>query len=277
MWCLKRNTASAPNCQAGQSRVRPDQPPSVLKFHGKEDLRAVLPYERIPLEIETTDDIAVAGVELEYRVNDEEPVRQPLALEGGDTPSAVARHLWELAGKVKEGDRVSYRFRVRDNLPKEYKGPHVIVYPADRWLTLQVVRRGDPLKQQEILAQRDEINRKLEAIKTALLKEKAGVQKVRQDTPNQATLPPDQAEQVKQLQQDNRDSQKALRDVAQTADATPMLQPLAELARNVADREMHQSQQALDQAPGKHRPASAPPASTRPTSSSPPPSSGSTS
>jgi hypothetical protein len=238
----------------GTIGVRPDQPPSVLKFHGNESLRTVLPYERIPLEIETADDIAVAGVELEYRINDEEAVRQPLALEGGDTPSAVARHLWELAGKAQEGDRIHYRFRVRDNLPKEYKGPHVIVYPADRWLTLQVVRRGDPLKQQEILAQRDEINRKLESIKAALVKEKGGVQKVRQATPEQAVLPSDQAEQVKQLQQDNRGSQKALRDVAQTADATPELHSIAELARKVADQEMHQSQQALDQAPRQTSP-----------------------
>jgi hypothetical protein len=240
--------------QGGTIAVRHDQPPSVLKFHGKEELRAVLPYERIPLEIETADDIAVSGVELEYRINDQEPLRQALALEGGDTPSAVGRHLWELAGKVKEGDRVSYRFRVRDNMPKEYKGPHVIVYPADRWLTLQVVRRGDPLKQQEILAQRDEINRKLEAIKAALVKEKGGVQKVRRETPNQASLPPEQAEQVKQLQQENRNSQKVLRDVAQTAEAAPALHPIAELARNVADQEMHQSQQALDQAPRQASP-----------------------
>ncbi len=79
-----------------------------------------------------------------------------------------ARHPGSWPARSRRTIAFHYRFRVRDNLPKEYKGPHVIVYPADRWLTLQVVRRGDPLKEQEILAQRNEINRKLEAIKAAL-------------------------------------------------------------------------------------------------------------
>ncbi|HWG43712.1 MAG TPA: hypothetical protein VN688_13070 [Gemmataceae bacterium] len=238
----------------GTIRVRPDQPPTVLKFAGKEDLKAVLPYERVPLELEATDDIAVAGVELEYRVNDGKAVRQPLTLQGGDTPSAVAKHFLELAGKVKEDDRVHYRFHVRDNLPKEYQGPHVIVYPPDRWLTLQVARHGAPLKEQEILAQRKEINRKLDAIKEALLQEKRGVNKVQKETRDQATLPPEQAEQVQQLQQDNRSSQKALRDVAQTAEVTPVLYPIADLAREVANEEMNTSQKALDQAPRQPSP-----------------------
>jgi hypothetical protein len=240
--------------QGGTIHVRPDRPPAVVKFTGKEDLRAVLPYERIPLEIEAADDIAVAGIELEYRVNDGEVVRQPIALQGGDTPSAAARYVLELGGKVKPDDQVSYRFRVRDNLPKEYKGPHVIVYPADRWLTLRVVRHGDPLKQKEILAQRDEINRQLESIKESLLREKRGVDKVRQETREQASLPPEEAEHVQQLQQDNRGSQKALRDMAGAVEATPALQSIAELARAVADREMHESQKALELAPRQPSP-----------------------
>ena len=85
----------------------------------------------------------------------------------------------------------------------------VIVYPTDRWLILRVMRQGDPRQQKEILAQRDEINRKLAAIKEALLQEKRGVYKVKQETRNQPELPREDAERVKQLQQDNRASEKA--------------------------------------------------------------------
>ncbi len=239
----------------GTIRVQPDQPPSVRRFAGKEELRSVLPYESIPLEIEAADDIGVAGVELEYRINDGEAVRQPLDLQRGNATSAVARHVLELAGKVKEDDRFSYRFHISDNLPKQYDGPHVIVYPADHWRTLRIARRGDPFQQQDILAQRDDINRRLQAIREALIQEGRGVFKVRQETRLRPSLSPDKLKRVKQLQDDNRTSRKALDDVAQIAEATPALQPIAERARDVADREMAKSQQALEQAARQAGPA----------------------
>jgi hypothetical protein len=232
----------------GAVRVRPDQPPAVVKFTGKEDMRAVLPYERVPFEIEATDDIAVASVELDYRINDGEPVHVPLASRGSKT-SAIVRHVLELAGKVREDDRFHYRFRVRDNLPKEYDGPHVVLYPADRWLTLQIARQAEPLQQQEILARREEIHRKLEAIQESLLQEKRGVYKVQQETRDEPSLSPDQAKQVQGLRQDNQQTQKALGDLAETAGATPALESIAQMACDLADREMGQSGQALEQVP----------------------------
>jgi hypothetical protein len=245
----------------GTVRVQLDQPPSVRRFTGKEHLRSLLPYERIPLEIEAADDIGVAGIELEYRVNDGEAVRQPLQLEGDNTPSALARHVLGLPDKVHEDDRFSYRFRIRDNLPKEHKGPHVLVYPPDSWQTVRIARRGDLLQEQEILTQRDEINRRLQALRELLLREKHGVSQVQQEASNQTFLPPDRLDRIQQLQRENQSNQKALREVTQLAEAStgetpvPPLQPVAELAREVADQEMHKSQQVLDRAPQEEAPA----------------------
>jgi hypothetical protein len=239
--------------EGGTIRVRPDQPPSVVKFAGKEE-RTLQASEGVPLEIEAADDIGVAGVELEYRINDGPAVRQQMTLQGGNHPSAIARHFLELSGKVHEEDHVHYRFHVRDNFPAEYRGPHVVVYPVDRWLTLRIARQAGANTEKEILARRDEIDRKLGAIKDALLQEKSGVVKVRQETESQASLPAKQADQVKQLQEDNRNSQNALRDVVRLAEAEPTLQPVADKAREVADREMSESQKALDQAPRQSSP-----------------------
>jgi hypothetical protein len=239
----------------GTIHVQLDQPPSVRRFTGKTETRSVLPYERIPFEIEAVDDIGVAGIDMEYRVNDGEIVRQPLELQGGNTPSAAARHVLELAGKVQQDDSFSYRFRVSDNLPKEYKGPHVLYYPPDRWLTLQIARRGDTLLQQEILAERDEINRRLHALREALQREIRGVEQAKRQTHDQKSLPPEQLESIKQLQQENQANQNVLQETAQLAEAAPALQPVAELARDMADQEMHKSQQALEQAPRQASPA----------------------
>jgi hypothetical protein len=235
----------------GTLTIKPDQPPVVLKFAGKEDLRAVLPSDRIPLQLRTADDIAITEVELEYRINEGEPVTEAMKLEGAGTREAVAQQVFALSGKVREEDRVHFRFRVTDNLPKEFGGPHVIQYPADHWLTLQVARRGDPLRQQEILAQRDEISRRLEAIRQALLQEKQGVAKVQEESRRQPSLQPEQAEQVKQLQKDNQANQKTLQELAQTASTTPALQGIAERVQDVAGNEMKESQEALDHAAEK--------------------------
>src|SRR5205823_13450412 len=90
----------------GTLTVKPDQPPAVLKFSGKEELQAVLAYDRLPLELTAADDIGVASADLEYRINDGKTVREPIALEGKDTREAIGRHVFALAGKVKEGDEV---------------------------------------------------------------------------------------------------------------------------------------------------------------------------
>jgi hypothetical protein len=244
----------------GSIHVQLDQPPSVRRFSGKEYMRSLLPYERIPFEIEAADDIGVSAIELEYRVNDGEAVRQPLEFEGGNTPSALSRHVLGLAGKVREDDRFCYRFYIRDNLPKEYKGPHVVVYPPDRWLTVRIARRGDPLQEQEILTQRDEINRRLQAIRESLLRERHGVSQVKQEASSQTFLPPDRLDRIQQLHRENQSNQKALREVAQLAEAStgetpaPPLQPIAELTREVADQEMHKSQLALDRVPQEEAP-----------------------
>ncbi len=253
----------------GSVHVQLDRPPSLRRFSGKEYLRGVLPDERIPFEIEAADDIGVAGIELEYRINDGEVVRQPLEMEVGNTTCVLARHVLKLAGKVHEGDRLSYRFHIRDNLPTEYKGPHVLVYPPDRWRTERIARGGESLREQEIRARRDAIDRRLQEIRKALLAEKQGVAQVLQEAPSQKPFPADCLDRIQQLQRENRSNQKALGEMAQLAEAptgeTPVanlpsetlalpLQPVADLAREVADQEMYKSQQALDRAPQEEAP-----------------------
>ncbi len=242
--------------EGGFLRVRPDQPPSVVKLVGQAE-RTVHVSGGVPLEIEAADDIAVAGVELEYRINEGETVRQSMKLRGGASPSAVARHVLEWSDKDHEEDRVHYRFHVVDNFPAEYGGPHLVVYPPDRWLTLRIARQGGADTEKEILTRRDEINRKLEDIKNALVKEKNAVAKARQEMGSQASLPAKQVEEVKQLQEDNQSNQKALRELARIADAEPALSPVAEEVREVANREMSESQKALEQASRQPSPSRA--------------------
>jgi hypothetical protein len=225
--------------------VRPDQPPQVVKFNGKDDGKTILPYDRVPLELVVADDIGVARVDLEYAVNDREPRIEPLKFSNTTRQLVTATHVLQLGGKVQEGDAVSYRFRVQDNLPEHFGGPHVVYYPDDRWMTLKVASEGTPLREQEIVGQRDEINKRLDAIKANLLREQRGLNKVRLESRNSQSLDADQVRDLKQLQQDNRSTENALRDLARESDANPALARLGEQARNLANREMRQSDEAL--------------------------------
>ena len=170
--------------------VKPDQPPEVKPPDGgrrpqvdRAGLRRasatqrVLPYDRVPLEFSATDDVAVAMAEVEYRVNQRDPVREPIAATGLKTPQGVvAKNAFTLAGKVKPGDVVEYRLRVTDNLPPEFGGPHVVYYPADHALVLHVAT------DKEILALHDDINSRLDKIKEDLKAEERGVYKTRSDS-----------------------------------------------------------------------------------------------
>src|SRR5215831_15333893 len=156
------------------------------------------------MEIAVADDVGVAGAEIEYQVNNGPVQREPIALQGADVREVRGSHLFSLMGKVKEGDEVRYRIRAADNFPAEFGGPHVIYHPAERWLTLKIARQAEPLRQQEIVAQRDDVNRRLDAIKADLLKEQRGVYKAQQEARHDQSSPSEQTEQLNQLRKDNQ-------------------------------------------------------------------------
>src|SRR5262249_2944055 len=157
---------------------------------------------------------------------------------GAGRRESVGRLLWQLAGKVKEGDRVQYRIRYQDNLPREFGGPHVLYYPADRWLELGVVQAGKSFKEKEILTQRDAIRKKLEEIKADIKQEKRGADRVRAESRGREALASDEVQSVRELRRQNQASEQELREVARLADRAADLDRLSELARDVAGKEM---------------------------------------
>src|SRR4029077_11000983 len=110
--------------------VTPDAPPQFKKVAGKDELKVVLPYDKIPLEFMVGDDVAVAKAEVEYRVNHGDPALVAVHMTGLKTHEAISKDAFDLAGKVHPGAVVEYRIRATDNLPPEFGGPHVIYYPA---------------------------------------------------------------------------------------------------------------------------------------------------
>jgi hypothetical protein len=235
--------------------VRSDQPPQVVKFAGKEELQAILAYDRLPLEIMVGDDVGVACVDLEYTVNNGALKTEALALAGANRQETTAKHVFQLAGKVQEGDDVSYRLRIQDNLPEEYGGPNTIYYPTGRWLSLKIARKATPLREQEIVAQRDDLAKRLEAIRTDLQREQRGIYKMRQESRDIPALTSDQMKDLEKLRQANRATENALHELAREANAVPALERMAGKAQAIADREMRQGDVALRNASSKKQAA----------------------
>ena len=231
--------------------VKPDEAPQFKKVVVKEELKAVLPYDRVPLEFAAADDVAVASAEVEYRVNQGDPIREAIAATGIKTREASAKgkdhNVFALAGKVGPGDVLEYRLRISDNLPPEFGGPHVVYYPADHALTLRVAT------DKEIFALRDEINTRLDKIKEDLKAEERGVAKTRTESRDRAALNPEEAKEAQRLKKDNKDTEKELQDLAKSVETAPLFQPLAELAKDVAGKEMKESEKSLEKATADHK------------------------
>lgn len=149
----------------GQSLiVVPDRPPQFQRVGGLPERGQARPTDSLSIDVAVIDDLAVAKVEMEYRINDAAPIREPVVLAGIGTPSASGRFEFKLAGKAKEGERILLRLRAVDNrnVPEINLGPNVVTYPpGDRWSELRISAGAESVQQQAITAKRDDFEQRL--------------------------------------------------------------------------------------------------------------------
>src|SRR5262249_55632141 len=154
---------------------------------------------------------------------------------------------FQLGGKVKAGDLLQYRIKAADNrrVPEAKLEPHIIYHPSDRWRALKIVQSATPLKEQEILAQRDDINKRLETLKAELQQEQRNAYKQRQESRNETSLNTQQKADLKELRKHDADNAKGLRELARDAGEQPAFQQIAERVQDVADQEMRRTAENL--------------------------------
>jgi hypothetical protein len=222
------------------------------KESSRDALLSILPSESLPIEIALTDDIGVERAELEYRINDGPPQRQPIPLQAAGSQEAAGQLLFRLPGKtLHQEDKLWYRIRAADNrnVPEAGLGPQVISYPpGERWLMLKVAEKAQPLRQREIVSQREELDRRLEEIQQHLVREQLDLRSLEAEVRQPAALNEKQAKQQQQLREHNGAIANSLRELARIAAEIQPLQRVADQAREVADQEMRRSDKALEQA-----------------------------
>ncbi|MGE3804720.1 MAG: hypothetical protein AB7K24_08625, partial [Gemmataceae bacterium] len=243
--------------------VKIDQPPAFTnKVFGGEGVKAAHPLDILKFELALADDVGVDLAELEYRVNDGPVLRESLNLKGLGSRDAYGQHDFHLSGRVKNGDTLQYRFKAADNrrVPEASLEPHVIFHPTEqkpgqpRWFSLKIDQGADSPREQSILARRDNINRSLEAIIKKLQAERTEVRSLRKDSERQDALTPNQTKNLEGIRRENRDAQVDLNDLARELAQANELMPLAEKVRDVAQQELKQSDQQLQQAGNAKQP-----------------------
>ncbi|MCX7699568.1 MAG: hypothetical protein N2039_01690, partial [Gemmataceae bacterium] len=269
---IARQTGRLALTIVGEEDVRTEVPPQTINVvvdrapafarsvGAGEQLRVLSTEDKLELDVAVVDDIGVSGAELEFRI-DEGPIqKRPLALEGVGTPQAQTRFAWRLADHAHDGQTVQFRIRATDNrnIPEANLGPQSVYAPAEnRWFAVKLTREAQPLRQQEITAQRDEIRKRLDELIEELHGERRRLYKARAESNQAAQMTPDVAEQLRDLRKEHQQNEKSLDELTRQVDQIPELRPLAHRLQDVSDQEMRQTANALASAE-RERQASAP-------------------
>src|SRR5581483_4958388 len=145
------------------------------------------------------------------------------------------------------------------DVPEAKLGPNVAYYPpGDRWGELRVVRDAEPVRQQEVTAKRDEIERRLRELIDEANRSQRAVYKLHQETEQNNIEPKDQDDQLRKLTEGHEALARKLTDLAKDADVAD-LKPLAEKMQAVAEQELRQAAEAFRDAAPAAGPARVPP------------------
>ncbi|NNC90624.1 MAG: hypothetical protein HKN82_19375, partial [Akkermansiaceae bacterium] len=146
--------------------VRLDEPPKVeVVAPVQRDLR-VRPDELITIEYEVEEDVDLAAVAIEMRVNGKSVPSLPEVLPERD--HSDKRKLWRgealvyvgsLLDDFEKAREVKMRLAVTDVLPADLDGPGV---GYSEWLTIRIDRNADSLVRQEIRAQQSDARETIE-------------------------------------------------------------------------------------------------------------------
>src|SRR5579864_262396 len=232
--------------------VLPDRPPAFVKVGGAtEQTRSVPAYETVPLDLALADDYGIDVAVIEYQVNNDPVKTEIIPLEEAGQTQISVRYPFKLAGKVKEGDTIRYRLKIADNrrVPEAKLEPNVVYHPGeDRWFTLKIAQQAEPLKQQEVIAQRDDIRKRLQSLIEDLRGEQRRLYKAKEEARKAEALAPEPAILLQELRKEHQTNERTLKELASDVGLTPELQPLANRLQDVGDQEMRNAANELRQA-----------------------------
>ena len=231
-------------------RVTPDRPPEFEKLIGLGSaVRDARPDDKIPIEMAVRDDVAVAGVRVEYRVGESDsPVRsEPLAVSGLGTGSAEGTAYFDLTGRAKEGDTIHLRVRATDSraVPKQELGPQSAVFPPAGWATFRLTAAAKPLVEQDMTALRERLRDRLAAAAGPAGEAAAEAQRLAGDAGGVDVLTTEHTVRLKVVQERVAAAVGVLDELAAELRLRPDVRPLGAAVRDAADGPLRGAAAAL--------------------------------
>lgn len=231
-------------------RVHKDEPPKLPRISGLVDKpRQVRPTEKLIVECTATDDVGVAMLVLEWRIDDGPVQILPLEARGLPGEQVEGKAVLVLSDKVKVGQRLSCRLAATDNrnLPEARLSPQTTYYPEkEQWSEFEINASAEPLADQEITQRKAEIESKLKEIQNELKAESRATDKLKSESRPRKGLDKNDLERLKKIKEDLADTTGKLDDLTREIGVTPELNRLAESMRGLSDRELRDAESALN-------------------------------
>jgi hypothetical protein len=240
-------------------RITVDAPPKFERVDGVlTETRFLAPGAKLPIDVTVSDDISVAKLEVEYRVNQGPIQKMPLQPKGLGTNRVNDAIELDVASKAKEGEIFEYRLVATDNrnIPEAKLTPQQAYYPSEKWSEIRFSKNAPPLKEQDILAKKKEVDERLQRIIRELEAEERGASKLKTDTANEKKLSPENSNKLDEVSKQVRETGDGLKELAGDIGLTPDLAELSEEAGKVAENELKEADAALNQARKQDRPDS---------------------
>lgn len=231
-----------------------DLPPRFERAGGvPTELREVKKDAVLPLDVAVADDVAVGGLFFDYAPANAPPDEfrsEPLAgIKVGGT-RAEGKVEVSLAGKAALGDTIRVRLRATDNrsLPDLGLGPNETVYPSGGWAQVRVVANARPLTEQDILAQKEELRKKLVEAAAKVQAAERMVAGLKKETAGKPMLTAAQAAEAAAARELAQQAARTLDEAAADAARTPDLAPVAQAARQIAEEPLANAEDELRKA-----------------------------
>jgi hypothetical protein len=233
-------------------RIHKDEPPKLPRINGiGEKPRQVRPTEKIVVECAATDDVAITKAVLEWRIDDGPIQTVPFVARGLPAAQIEGKAVLSLTDKVKIGQKLSCRLAITDNrdVPEAGLKPQTAYYPTkDQWAEFAIDASAAPLAEQDIVQRKAEIESKLQAIRKELKDEHKATDLLKTTTAKRRSLDESAQKDLKTIRDSVTETGAKLDDLARDVGITPDLSRMADTMRSLADREVHDANDALGRA-----------------------------
>lgn len=231
--------------------VLPDKAPTVRITQPMQRDLSLKPTERLPIDLEVTEDFGIGGVTLLVTPDGAIApieVAQPVPNAPVRPGTYAARAVLDIPSLklAPEQVRLAVQVRVRDNRPADYDGPGTGMSEV---IFVTLDQNAKSIADQAIEAQRKEIEEQIREAKKELERARDDMRRAEQDLSRTEAIDEKATERLQEFTAHNEAAREKLEEVATTLN-TPLFQEQSARAEKIANETLAEAQDKADMIPG---------------------------